>query len=521
MKDKNYIQYVEHGRLEANKQNVQYWYQRWSKAYQSKNNYKSTKTHSVYGPWQPSNWLVSGDEILSTKGLSWWYGVHWKAGRTGQHMKNDEVTRESIRQTIAGKLGCSTDCIILDPQINARGNTPTNHTGIGDARMFSSYNIGYQYRTLEVKTETYFDQAKYDADVKYCQGQYDYYNEALNKGEQAKKHYETLVAKQKQEELIAKQKQEALLKQQKEEKAIIDNIKSIDVKERALLLSKVFSKTDVNSKFTVNEIKKTCNGGGGFDAGYLCYLAILEGNDSLFDLSLQHIAGGSFISHIYTVNEKTLLQHIINSNNQSFLQKALSKCNDTDISTVSICSLEQNDIQTLNKLIEFQPELFQKKYSGFTILQQVLNKGVVNIPLIEQIITLDNDLSNVLAANGESTFKIAVKIFKNTSPETIKLISNHIDIKNELEQLPDIELGLKEKILEKSDIDVLIRLLAGEEISLEQYMLENLELAEENVDVQIDDLLFENANDLDKGIGNVQYKLNEMGEYIPFYDDNI
>jgi len=52
-------------------------------------------------------------------------------------------------------------------------------------------------------------------------------------------------------------------------------------------------------------------------------------------------------------------------------------------------------------------------------------------------------------------------------------------------------------------------------------MLENLELAEENVDVQIDDLLFENANDLDKGIGNVQYKLNEMGEYIPFYDDNI
>ena len=100
--------------------------------------------------------------------------------------------------------------------------------------------------------------------------------------------------------------------------------------------------------------------------------------------------------------------------------------------------------------------------------------------------------------------------FKNTSPETIKLISNHIDIKNELEQLPDIELGLKEKILEKSDIDVLIRLLAGEEISLEQYMLENLELAEENVDVQIDDLLFENANDLDKGIGNVQYKLNEM-----------
>ena len=75
MKDKNYIQYVEHGRLEANKQNVQYWYQRWSKAYQSKNNYKSTKTHSVYGPWQPSNWLVSGNEILSTKGLSWWYGA--------------------------------------------------------------------------------------------------------------------------------------------------------------------------------------------------------------------------------------------------------------------------------------------------------------------------------------------------------------------------------------------------------------------------------------------------------------
>lgn len=521
MKDKKYIQYVEDGRLEGNKQKVQYWHQRLNTAYSSKNNYISTKTHNVYGPWQPSNWLVSGNEILSTKGLSWWYGVHWKAGRTGQHMKNDEVTRESIRQTIAGKLGFSTECIILDPQINARGNTPTIHTGIGDAIMFSSYNIGYQYRTLEVKTESYFDQAKYDADIKYCQGQINYYKDSVEKGELAKKQYEDMLAKQKQEELIAKQKQEAILKKQKEEKAIIDNIKSIDAKERSILLSKVFNKTDANSKFTVNEIKKTCNGGGGFDAGYLCYLAILEGKEGLFDLSLQHIAGGSFISHIYTVNEKTLLQHIINSNNQIFLHKALSKCNDEDISDLTIHSLNTNNTQTLNKLIEFQPELFQKKYSGFTILQQVLNKGVVNIPLIEQIIILDNDLSSVLASNGESTFKISIKIFKNTSPETIKLISNYINIKTELDQLPDIELGLKEKIIEKSDIDTLIRLLSGEEISLEQYMLENLELAEENDDVQIDDLLFEDANDVDKGIGNVQYKLNEMGEYIPFYDDNI
>ena len=150
-----------------------------------------------------------------------------------------------------------------------------------------------------------------------------------------------------------------------------------------------------------------------------------------------------------------------------------------------------------------------------------MNINAINLYLKANDITVSGSTDSYYRLNGESTFKIAVKIFKNTSPETIKLISNHIDIKNKLEQLPDIELGLKEKILEKSDIDVLIRLLAGEEISLEQYMLENLELAEENVDVQIDDLLFENANDLDKGIGNVQYKLNEMGEYIPFYDDNI
>eukprot|EP00919_Chromeraceae_sp_WS-2016_P007500 GHVR01017612.1.p1 GENE.GHVR01017612.1~~GHVR01017612.1.p1 ORF type:complete len:377 (-),score=47.71 GHVR01017612.1:1119-2249(-) len=84
--------------------------------------------------------------------------------------------------------------------------------------MFHTYNIGYSYKELEVKTETYFDEAKYD--VKYCQGQLDYYREAVYQDELAKQQQEAIIAKRKQEVLIAKQKQEELIAKQKQEELI-------------------------------------------------------------------------------------------------------------------------------------------------------------------------------------------------------------------------------------------------------------------------------------------------------------
>ena len=120
--------------------NLNYYNRQYQSIVNNKNSYTSTRTEQYYGPWQPNTWQIGGWEIYSTKGLNWWYGIFWKDGRTGQHMKNDTATREDIRQTLAAKLGCSTECIMLDPHINPRGNTPTHHTGCGDAIMFSSYN---------------------------------------------------------------------------------------------------------------------------------------------------------------------------------------------------------------------------------------------------------------------------------------------------------------------------------------------------------------------------------------------
>ena len=463
--------------LEYHQQQVQYWYKRWNTAYSSKGNPNLTRTVQEYGPWLPATWKVSGAEILATKGLYWWYGVHWKSGRSGQHMKNDAVTREDIRQTLAVKFGYRPECIMIDPDINARGITPTHHTGIGDAIMFDKYEIGYHYRSLDVRTEEYFDQTKYDAEVKYCQGQIDYYKESVNKGiyakqqkeEEARKAAEAArleaIRKQQQEVLLAKQKAEAEAARKEEEKKqqIIDMVSSKDDKGRSELLIKFFDQAD--SDFIISQIKAK-----GFDANYLAYLSIQNSCDALFALSLEE--GAELES--YQFEGKTLIQHIIHAANAEFLQKALAKCNDLSVTVTG--AIEQGDLLTIEKLHEHDANFLQNKYKGQTLLQIAISNNSA-IEIIQKLIELDNSCCSILAGSGESALKLAVI---NGNDEIIKLIESQTSIEEEIEQLSsDVNAQLKAKILENQDIDTLIRLFKEENISLEQYTEDNISLSDE------------------------------------------
>ena len=467
----------------------------------NKSSYKTTRTYTVLGPETFEKIVVSYEEMKHI----WTPDERHPPDFPRPYLGDDDGRLSAF---IAQKVGNSAirvpkqsvynntcyGCDVITYYLNDYGQCINHQVG---ERWNGTVKLYYYIQKQETRSEQVFSQSAYDSYLSSAQGRIDQIRLQINaennrlalikkqeqeqiakqkqeallkQQEQIAKRKQEALLKQQKEEQIAKQKQEALLKQQKEKNDIIDNIKSIDAKERAVLLSKVFNKTDENSEFTANEIKKTWHNDsdGGFDSGYLCYLAIVEGNESLFDLGIYY-TGTDLISGIYTVNDKTLLQHILNSNNQSFLQKALSKCNSaTDISAASIFYLEQNDMQTLNKLIEFQPNLFQKKYSGFTILQQIINKEVVNIPLIEQIITLDNNSVSILSDNGKSAFKIACEQGKS---EVIELLSQHINISQEVNQLAvDMHPSLKNAIAERKDIATLIKLLKGENVSAEEYL---------------------------------------------------
>ena len=462
--------------------NLNYYNRQYQSIVNNKNSYTSTRTEQYYGPWQPNTWQVGGWEIYSTKGLNWWYGIHWKSGRCGQHMKNDTATREDIRQTLAAKLGCSTECIMLDPHINARGNTPTHHTGCGDAIMFSSYNIGYQYRHLETRVETYFDQAKYNAALNSCQSNINsaraaissFQQEEARKAAAAEAARLEAIRKQQQKALLAKQKAEAEAARKEEEKKqqIIDMVSSKDDKGRSELLIKFFDQAD--NDFIISQIKSK-----GFDVNYLAYLSIQNNSDALFALSLEEAELES-----YQFEGKTLIQHIIHAGNEAFLQKALGLC--SDLSAVAIGAVEQGDLLTIEKLHAHNANFLQNKYKGQTLLQAAISNNSA-IEIIQKLIELDNSCCSILADNGESALKLAAD---NGNDGIIKLIEGQASIEEEIQQLrSDVDAQLKAKVLENQDMETLIRIFKGENISLEQYLLERVkEDDEEEEDIALDEL---------------------------------
>ena len=296
---------------------------------------------------------------------------------------------------------------------------------------------------------------------------------------------------------------EAVRKQQK----IIDMVSSKDDKGRSELLIKFFDKDD--SDFIISQIKsegffkskgflvKIINQirSEGFDVNYLAYLSILNSYDTLFALSL---AEGADLKS-YKFEGKTLIQHIIHAANEAFLKKALSLC--SDLSVTAIGAIKQGDLLTIKKLHAHDANFLQNKYKGQTLLQiaisnnynsqiaisnnspiEIIQKLISQIAIsnnsaieiIQKLIELDNSL---LAGSDESALKLAVI---SGNDEIIKLIESQTSIEEEIQQLgSDVDAQLKDKILENQDIDTLVRLFKGENISLEQYIEENISLSDE------------------------------------------
>jgi hypothetical protein len=399
--------------------------------------------------WQPSIYMFSGKEMLEKYKFNWFWGKYVDDEENGtgyvQYLKNDPVTCESIRSEIVEKLKHPEENIrLLEVKLIVKMRPPQMKLeGVENSIIFDKYSVAYEYRDLK--------------------------NHIFINDNKTTKSYVSSSEVIKSPGLYSTDEKYSL-----QEREIIENLLSEDDRGRAELLSDVFNQTD--SEFKINQIKAI-----GFDANYLSYLSIQREDSDLFAFSCAY--GPDYAN--YLVEDKTLLQHLAHSNNSEQIQQCIESSPYLGITVAS--AVKQSDLLTINHLISHDVNLLKNHYDGYTIMQMAVMQGSdISIETIETLIELDNSCCSILAGSGESTLKLAAG---NVNEEIIKLIKKHASIEEEIKQLSsDVDAQLKAEILKNQDIETLIRLFRGENISLEQYLLERVEEEDEEEDIALDEL---------------------------------
>ena len=209
----------------------------------------------------------------------------------------------------------------------------------------------------------------------------------------------------------------------------------------------------------------------GFDASELAYLAIQKNHSGLFDLALSY--GANCCN--YSVEGKTLLQQLMHSSKDIFIQKVLAK--GQDLSCTLVEAIGQNDIVTISKLSSYDSSLLSQKFAGYTLLKIAISAQKTEI--VQKILQLGSNSVEILTNNAESALKIAVR---SGNDEIIKKVAQHANLQVEIAQLGlKVDQVLKAMILEHQDIATVIKLLKGEEISLQQYLIVHRSKDEEKI----------------------------------------
>lgn len=457
--------------------NFDYYQKQKQEIIKNKETYQSVRYRTDYGPWQQSSHSFSGWEILGGYGTSWWYSVKWGKGRFGYHMKSDDVTKASVRQAIAKKVGRSLDEISDSLVISARGEDPT-HWFADKGKMFNTYTIGYSYRKATQREEKFFDQFKYEQALKECEQNIERVSglivetqkqEVLQKeiGEKegqissAKSDIASLTAKIAEEQLrqkgyeseclkLTKVTEELSVKLGKQQEEIYAQLQEADDQQRSFFLAELWGTS--GSEYIISVIKSL-----GFDANDLAYLAMNKTDNSVFDFALS--SGADTAS--YFIKTKTLLQILVANGKDSLVAKVLEKGGDLTATLANAIAL--NDLATLDKLLTAKPALLKEKIAGFSLLQIAVAAEEQHIEVIKTLISLDSKLVEILTSNGESVLKMAVRV---GNEEVIKLVSKHVNLQIEIDQLGSkIDDATKAEILEKQDIESVIKLF-GTEISV-------------------------------------------------------
>lgn len=280
---------------------------------------------------------------------------------------------------------------------------------------------------------------------------------------------------------------------------LINDYRQIDEKARAFMLSELFNNTDQSSKISVEIIKSV-----GFDANDLAFWAIKNNDLSLFDLALHYSADCSN----YLINEQTLLQQVTNAGKQDFVQKILAR--GPDLTSTLVNAVKCNDGITVGKLISSNTELVFEKFAGYTLLQLAI--ATKKIDVVQQILSIEDSVMQILTARGDSAFKIAVR---SSNEQIIQALLPYLDINQEIVQLGTI-INFDEMLhlQETRDTNILIELFKR------KIMIEKESLLTCNEEVKVESV--EDINIVEKQNALIEKVLcndiTEFGQVDDMYD---
>lgn len=169
--------------------------------------------------------------------------------------------------------------------------------------------------------------------------------------------------------------------------------------------------------------------GVGIDESFLAYLAIQKNDKELLLYSLRQ----GVVLDTYTQNNKTLLQHALDSGDPTITSIALETA--TDFGCTIIQAIKRGDKTSLQKLLTHDSNLGYEVICGYSLLQHMV--ALKQYDMAIDFIKSDPNVVNIKNQNGDNVFKTA--LVSKAPLEFLEILAQHLDIRHEFFRLIENE----------------------------------------------------------------------------------
>jgi hypothetical protein len=205
----------------------------------------------------------------------------------------------------------------------------------------------------------------------------------------------------------------------KSNKEILDKIYALSPTKRAQLLLEGFTENDSKC-----EIIKKYASHMGFDPDYLAKLAFQANSMEAFEYGLSNGANPCN----YSKNNITLLQKIIHSGKQEYINNVMNGKSLDDVGVTLLSAIKSNDLVTINKLSEYYGNIFTKQIMGVNFIEFVIHEK--NEKLFDQIISQNPEMIKLTNSKAENVLHTALKYGSDNM--ILKIINSRmLDLHNE------------------------------------------------------------------------------------------
>ncbi|WP_375318931.1 ankyrin repeat domain-containing protein [Candidatus Tisiphia endosymbiont of Oplodontha viridula] len=267
-----------------------------------------------------------------------------------------------------------------------------------------------------------------------------------------------------QKKIAGLQSQENSLQSQINSFQISNNIKTLNAKQKAHILQKLWGNGDAESVSVINAIKQY-----GFDPHYvhkngqsLTQLALSRNDVALFDL----LIANKIDFNISSAN-LTIFKLVLNSGNSNFISKMFATGQDFTKSLLDV--VLQDDAVMLGKIFSHKAELSQVSYSGYSLLQLALKNGCYKAA--EQILQSNPQSINQLTTKGISALQLAMLTDDKLGIELLKKFGANFEL--ELKNAISKDYGKSVTKILETNPELLNKLEAKDNSPLYHALLQN------------------------------------------------